>query len=248
LRHLVLALLLATAPLHAQTPPAPISVDRYDLPKQAAIGEEYTVTAHIRNNQPGLALISARLHLRGEGSAIVAPAEEQNAFIEGGSVRAVSWRVKKVARGDTPFFVETNLLTARFGAESAVPESDQALLRKPWSGVWSDPESRYDARLTLRSGGDGAVDGRIQWTLRHAKRDDDQPKIGQSGVEFVRGSFDPKKRELVLEGYRRDDPNRILGLDRYVFSFQGDEPKLVGTSWNKGKQDGRFELWSDASR
>jgi len=246
LRHLVLALLLATAPLHAQTPPAPISVDRYDLPKQAAIGEEYTVTAHVRNNEPALALISARLYLRGEGSTLLAPAEEQTVFIEGGSVRPVSWRVKQSGRGETRFFVEASLLTAKIGGETAVSNADLALLRKEWSGVWSEPDSRYDARLTLRSSVDGAVDGRIQWTLRSAKRDDYQPKIGQSGVEFVRGSFDPKKRELVLEGYRRDDPNRILGLDRYVFTFQ--DAKLVGTSWNKGKQDGRFELGSDASR
>jgi len=86
------------------------------------------------------------------------------------------------------------------------------------------------------------VEGQIRWTLKEATREDYRGKIGLTGTEFVWGSYDASIRQLVIKGYRRDDPHVILGLDRYTLTLDADMKKLDGKTWNNGRLDGRFEL------
>ena len=96
----------------------------------------------------------------------------------------------------------------------------------------------------MRVGTDGAAEGKILWTLKKSNRPDYQDKLGKAGTEFVRGSYDAKSRELLIEGYRRDDPAGILGLDRYKQSFGKTNKTLGGPTWGHGEWDGRLDLTS----
>ncbi len=40
-------------------------------------------------------------------------------------------------------------------------------------------------------------------------------KIGLTAKEFVKGRYNPSKKVYFLDGYRKEDPNNIIGLDTY---------------------------------
>lgn len=101
-----------------------------------------------------------------------------------------------------------------------------------WTGFWVSFSSEsqgylYEATMTLRSDAESSVDGQINWTLRISPRAAEQAKIGLSGVEFVRGSYDPGSRVIRLTGYRKDDPNTVIGLDRYHLVL-ADNGRVIG--------------------
>lgn len=85
-----------------------------------------------------------------------------------------------------------------------------------WHGQWTSPTGfLYLAEVRLEIRADGAAEGAITWTLAHSPRESELPKLGQKGVEYVRGRYDGASRVLALEGYRKEDPLDIIGLDTY---------------------------------
>lgn len=84
------------------------------------------------------------------------------------------------------------------------------------TGQWTSPTGfLYLAEVRLEIRADGAAEGAITWTLAHSPRESELPKLGQKGVEYVRGRYDGASRVLALEGYRKEDPLDIIGLDTY---------------------------------
>jgi hypothetical protein len=94
--------------------------------------------------------------------------------------------------------------------------------------------------VTLNPDAGGSIDGKINWPLRRSPRSSDQPKIGLSATEFVRGSYDPGARILRLSGYRKDDPNEVIGLDKDKLFLADNGNALGGITESGGTWQGVF--------
>lgn len=133
------------------------------------------------------------------------------------------------------------VLPAAVWAES-VSETDRAALAGPWRGLWSSDTHDYDASIMLNVTKDGRVEGTINWTLRKSPSPDYQNKIGLTGVEHVRGTFRPSSSLLSVDGYRLDDPNKILGTDKYRLVVSETRATIGGITWDHGSWGGRIFL------
>jgi hypothetical protein len=111
-----------------------------------------------------------------------------------------------------------------------------------WKGVWDSPNgSAYTALVELTVTPDGSVDGSISWTLKDTRRDDLRPKVGLSGMEYVHGTYDARCRVVAFAGYKLDDPNQILGMDRYELILAPNGGGLGGVTAN---DLGQGETWT----
>ncbi len=112
-----------------------------------------------------------------------------------------------------------------------------------WRGSWNSPDgSIYAATVQLTVAPDGVVDGAISWTLTETRRADLLPKVGQSGIEYVHGTYDARCRVLSIAGYRLDDPRQILGMDRYELILAANGGGLGGVTENQGAWTGMLSL------
>lgn len=139
-------------------------------------------------------------------------------------------------------FVVTFGLLLPVYAEEPV-NGDRALLASPWKGYWISPKGfLFTANVRLRVSQDFSVEGEIGWVLERSPREEDKPKLGLSATEYVRGSYDPRARILRLEGYRKDDPNQVIGLDKYHLVLADSSQVLGGITWDHGTWQGLISL------
>jgi hypothetical protein len=127
----------------------------------------------------------------------------------------------------------------------SVKQPDKVLIASgKWKGQWStDSGSMLDFELTLSDTQNNGVDGQIKWTLRRTVRPDKMDKVGQSAIEFVRGTFDPVTGSLKMSGYSKDDPNSVLVMiDDYKLTVSQDGKTLTGVARNGGKWNGHVRL------
>lgn len=123
-----------------------------------------------------------------------------------------------------------------------------------WRGIWTDPSGYvFTATMTLETGsgckacaasGDGSVRGAIVWTLRKtsAKASPEEvAKVGGSATEFVMGEIKGGGL-LVLNGFKKDDPNNIFSLDKYRLAISDDGLILGGITFNNGSWTGQLNL------
>ena len=122
--------------------------------------------------------------------------------------------------------------------------SKEAIASGRWSGQWStDSGTLLDFELTLSDMPNNSVDGQIKWTLRRTVRPDKMDKIGFSATEYVRGTFDPVTRSLIMSGYNKDDPHDVLVMvDDYKLTVSADGKTLSGLAKNGGKWNGHVRL------
>lgn len=107
-----------------------------------------------------------------------------------------------------------------------------------WSGDWTSKKAHYPAVLVLNDNGGGKFTGEIFWTLQRHTNPKKIFKAGSTATEYVRGTFNPASRMLILSGYRKDDPNDIVILDKYSLTLAENNQSLSGGS----KSNGRFVL------
>jgi hypothetical protein len=110
-----------------------------------------------------------------------------------------------------------------------------------WAGQWTSPTGFLylcDVQLEIRP--DGAAEAAITWTLAASPRETELTKLGLKGVEYVRGRWDKSSGVLALEGYRKEDPSQVIGLDQYRLVLAENGRALGGVTWNHGDWLGRF--------
>jgi|SRR5579872_1058220 len=112
-----------------------------------------------------------------------------------------------------------------------------------WHGYWTSPEGfQYEADMTLSVDDQNAVTGAIHWTLRKSPRPAEHAKIDMSGVEHVSGVFLPGSGAVKIEGTSLEDPNHILGMDKYRLILSDDAKVLGGITWDHGPWTGQILL------
>ncbi len=121
-----------------------------------------------------------------------------------------------------------------------------------WRGLWRNPKGLvYTATMTLETGpscktcavtGEGGIQGKIVWTLRRAganASDTYASKVGMTGTEFVKGEIKCDGL-LVLNGYKTDDPNGIIGTEHYRLAISDNGMVIGGITLNGGTWTGQF--------
>ncbi|HEY1256112.1 MAG TPA: hypothetical protein VGF01_15155 [Terracidiphilus sp.] len=121
-----------------------------------------------------------------------------------------------------------------------------------WRGIWSDSSGYgFTATITLVTGsnckacassGDGSVQGTIIWTMRKVPAKataEEAAKVGMTATEYVRGERKGVGL-LVLNGYKKDDPNSIFSLDRYRLAISDDGLVLGGITFDNGSWTGQL--------
>jgi hypothetical protein len=121
-----------------------------------------------------------------------------------------------------------------------------------WRGIWTNPEGMvFSATMKLETGkscktcavvGDGAVWGKIVWTLRKAGENPSAElaaMVGKTATELVKGNL--KGDELLeLNGYVLEDPAEIKGTDQYRLAISEDGKVVGGITLNGGSWTGQF--------
>jgi hypothetical protein len=216
-------------------------------PRDAQVGDEITVTVGIHNTRESLVVVNVRL-LPPQQVVTVIPEAEQILFVEGGAKQNVKWRAKVVGEGQWTMRADADGISEGrplSGKRPEVPGEAIAALGKKWTGTWvASGGYVYDAEIHSRLNPSGTVEGRILWTLKKAppERTDYAGKIGKKGVEYVWGTYDPQSRNLDMEGYRRDDPDQILGLDKYRLTLTENYKEMKGATWHHGTWNAAFNL------
>ncbi|MCB0100558.1 MAG: hypothetical protein H6635_17200 [Anaerolineales bacterium] len=96
----------------------------------------------------------------------------------------------------------------------------------------------YTGEATLNVNDAYEIDGQIVWTMVRTPFVDEQTKTGLSGVEYVRGTFNPDTFEVDFTGYKREDPNKVIGTDHYKLTLSADGTQLNGRTENYGDWKG----------
>jgi hypothetical protein len=97
----------------------------------------------------------------------------------------------------------------------APPSVDRTALAGSWIGMWNGGNFTYDAIANLDVNAAGDISGTIVWRLRSTANGNGKDKIGMRAIEYVSGKYYPQTEAVVLDGYRKDDPNGIWEPDKY---------------------------------
>jgi hypothetical protein len=241
LRSLWLALGIACATsLWAQgEPPAP-TVERWDPLSPSSVGQQFDVTAYLRNLVAEPLTVVVRLS-HTPNTAVIG-ADEQTVILEPSGLRPVSWRAQRTGDGQYRLGVEKYVLLDNLPKPSGIGEAERAALGKSWKGTFTDAATVFEAQMQLQPAASGAVAGQIVWTLTRHANPERARNVGKRGIEYVRGTYVQEKRELYLQGYRRDDPDHVIGLDRYRLQLDTANSHMQGITWDNGTQEGKFTL------
>ncbi|MFT5510406.1 MAG: hypothetical protein ACI89J_003500 [Hyphomicrobiaceae bacterium] len=143
--------------------------------------------------------------------------------------------------------IQSSTLHAQSGmgvAPASDAKGERAALNSRWTGRWLGGGFVFDAELFLKVSKNNRASGHIAWTAVSAppERRDYQNKIGLKGNEYVSGHYDPATRLVSLEGIRKDDPNNVIGLDKYRMVLTRNNKGLAGVSWSRGKWNSSIAL------
>ena len=118
---------------------------------------------------------------------------------------------------------------------------------KQFEGTWIRINTTYkfEFDLILKHKENNQVEGYFIWKVVHYdegssfSKNHYKNRLGTTGKEFVKGNYNPNTKEYLLKGYKKEDPNRIIGLDTYRIKMDqnGD---IGGTTRTSGTWQGRI--------
>jgi len=108
-----------------------------------------------------------------------------------------------------------------------------------WEGKWTNPSGDlFTCEITFNVSQSNNISGNIIWTL--VKSRNANSKSGLTGTEYIIGTYDPKIRLATFDGYKKEDPHNVIGLDEYRLSLSNDGHRLEGVSKNGGDWQGEI--------
>lgn len=125
---------------------------------------------------------------------------------------------------------------------------------KKYNGTWTRTSTTYvyDFDLILKTKASNKAEGFFVWTLvnydenSEASKNYYAHKVGKTAKEYVRGTYNPSAREYTLEGYKKDDPNQIIGIDSYKLTVD-KSGNIEGTSKTGGSWTGIIKAKPDTA-
>lgn len=104
---------------------------------------------------------------------------------------------------------------------------------RQFKGTWTKINTTYvfEFDLILKHQGN-KVEGYFIWKVIQLDENSSfsknhyKDRIGLTGKEFIRGSWYPSTNSYKFQGYRKEDPHQIIGLDYY--ELQLDEFDDIG--------------------
>lgn len=116
-----------------------------------------------------------------------------------------------------------------------------------YTGSWTKVNTTYvfDFVLSLRITENNQVTGVFNWQVIRADENSESSttyytsKIGKTAKEYVRGTYDPVRDIIYIHGYKKEDPDAIIGLDYYKLVVD-DEGSIGGTTRTNGSWLGRI--------
>jgi len=122
-------------------------------------------------------------------------------------------------------------------ASASAPQQSPAELPLHWVGEWTSIAEQVSFTFDIRLApvAKGEVNGRILWTLMSAPPGHFlASRIGDSGTEYVTGTWSAEKNELLLKGTSVDSPG-FLVVDEYKLQVAADRASIEGhTRGSKG--------------
>lgn len=139
------------------------------------------------------------------------------------------------------------LLVGLLAAAPCLAQNEKPLstldLSGTWQGNWISPKGYvYATTLNLRVSSDGLASGSFAWVLKKSPRADEQAKLGMGATEYVTGRTNTTARTVTLAGTRKDDPDNVIGLDKYKLVISDDGRVMGGITWNHGDWQGQILL------
>jgi len=105
-----------------------------------------------------------------------------------------------------------------------------------WQGEWTSPDGfRFDFVMHIDEFPDGNIEGYLNWKVVAAPESSwyYQDKIGLEATEFIKGNL-TDRYGLSFEGYKKDDPNLVIDLDKYRLKFDESFNTFTGTTGHHG--------------
>jgi hypothetical protein len=118
---------------------------------------------------------------------------------------------------------------------------------KQFEGTWTKLNTTYlfEFDLVLNHLENNNVEGYFIWKVIKYDKGSFMSinhygeRLGTTGKEFVKGTYNPATREYLLKGYKKEDPNSIIGLDTYHLKVDQNND-IGGTTNANGSNLGRI--------
>lgn len=112
-----------------------------------------------------------------------------------------------------------------------------------WTGYWVTPDGLYFlTQIHFQVAPDGSLTGNIHWTFVKSPDVGDNPKLGLTAIEYVKGTYDPVTRILAFAGDHTDDPNNLIDVDKYKLLLADNNQVIAGSTLNHGDWKGLLFL------
>ncbi len=111
----------------------------------------------------------------------------------------------------------------------------QSRLESTWQGDWTSREGfLYGFAMQLDVEENDEATGEISWQLKTAPPESHLAgRVGDTGIEYVKGRFDRAKMLATISGYKVSDET-LLALDNYKFQIKPDKITFVGMTKYRG--------------
>lgn len=111
-----------------------------------------------------------------------------------------------------------------------------------WNCTWTKNEWKFKCQMELIVN-NNEVSGNMKWqALKWPKNADDyyNKKADKTAIEYVRGNYNESTKELKLQGYEKDDPYEIIGLDTYKLILKNKKTLQGSSKTNENNWKGVF--------
>ena len=117
-----------------------------------------------------------------------------------------------------------------------------------FNGTWTKVNTTYEFEfdLILEVKTSNRVEGYFIWKLVRSDENNTlskqyyEKKMGMTGKEYVKGTYHSASGEYILRGYKKQDPNAIIGMDTYHLKL-GENGDIGGTTNANGTWLGRIK-------
>lgn len=115
-----------------------------------------------------------------------------------------------------------------------------------YKGEWTmvNKHDLYTGLFKIEIKKNGTATGEFVWTYLATDSTSQElldllkGKKGTTGIEYLEGNFSVITNDFYFEGIKKDDPNNILGLDKYHIKLSANKLVIYGSTETAGTNEG----------